>query len=68
MGSLIEELEARETAARARVEGLEAEIAELTVRLVGEREALSRLKIARETVAEVLGGPNPDQHDYHLTA
>lgn len=55
MGSLIEELEAREAAARARVEALEVEIAELTVRLEGGREALSRLKIARETVAEVLG-------------
>jgi hypothetical protein len=60
MGSLIEELEARETAARARVEALEAEIVELTARLESEREAWSRLRITRETVAEVimdLGGP-----------
>ena len=60
MGSLIEELEARESAARARVEALEAEIVELTARLEGEREAWSRLRITRETVAEVitdLGGP-----------
>lgn len=54
MGSLIGELEAREAAARARVEGLEAEIAELTARLEGEREAWSRLRITRETVAEVI--------------
>ena len=60
MGSLIEELEARESAARARVEALEAEIVELTARLEGEREAWSRLRITRETVAEVItdvGGP-----------
>ena len=54
MVSLIEELEAREAAARARVEELQAEIAELTSRLVGEREAWSRLRVTRETVAEVL--------------
>jgi hypothetical protein len=54
MGSLIEELEAREAAARARVEALEAEIVELTARLEGEREAWSRLRITRETVAEVI--------------
>lgn len=54
MGSLIEELEAREAAARARVEGLEVQIAELTARLEGEREAVSRLRITRETVAEVI--------------
>lgn len=60
MGSLIGELEAREAAARARVETLETEIVELTARLEGEREAWSRLRITRETVAEVLtdlGGP-----------
>lgn len=53
MGSLIEELEAREGAARERVQALEAQIAELTVRLEAEREAWSRLKVTRETVAEV---------------
>jgi hypothetical protein len=60
MGSLIEELEARESAARVRVEALEAEIVELTARLEAEREVWSRLRITRETVAEVitdLGGP-----------
>ncbi len=43
MVSLIAELETRETAARVRVEELEAEIAELTSRLAGEREVRSRL-------------------------
>jgi len=54
MGSLFEELESREVAARARVEELEAEMAELTVRLEAERERLSRLVITRETVAELV--------------
>ena len=54
MGSLIEELEARETAARVRVEELQEQIAGLTARLEAEREAWSRLVIARETVAQVL--------------
>lgn len=54
MGSLIEELEVRETAARLRVEDLEAQIVELTARLEGEREAWSRLRVTRETVAGVL--------------
>ncbi|MER5348306.1 hypothetical protein ABT030_50380 [Streptomyces mirabilis] len=54
MVSLIEELDAREAAARVRVEKLEAEIAKLTSRLVGEREVWSRLRVMRETVVEVL--------------
>lgn len=43
MVSLIEELEAREAAARVRVEELKAQIAELMVRLEAEGEAWSRL-------------------------
>lgn len=54
MVSLIEELEARESAARARVEVLESQIAELTARLEAERETWSRLRVTRETVAEVV--------------
>ncbi|MDX3715001.1 hypothetical protein PV733_39985 [Streptomyces europaeiscabiei] len=54
MGSLIEELEAREAAARERVGALESQIAELTVRLEAERESWSRLRVTRETVAEVV--------------
>jgi len=54
MVSLIEELEAWEAAARVRVEELEAEIAELTARLEGERQVWSRLRVTRETVAQVL--------------
>lgn len=53
MVSLIEELEAREIAARARVEALESQIAELTARLEAERETWSRLRVTRETVAQV---------------
>jgi len=54
MGSLFEELEAREAAARVRVEELESRIAELTARLEAERETWSRLRVTRETVAEVV--------------
>lgn len=52
--SLPEELQAREAAARERVEELEAVAAELAVRLERAREDLSRLEITRETVAQVL--------------
>ena len=54
MGALFEELEAREVAARVRVEELEAEVAELAGKLELARESLERLRIARETVADVL--------------
>jgi hypothetical protein len=61
MGSLFEELEAREVAARVRVEELEAELAELSGRLDLARESLERLRIARETVAEVLAEMTPEK-------
>ncbi|MFF4121180.1 hypothetical protein [Streptomyces sp. NPDC001714] len=61
MGSLFEELEAREAAARVRVEELEAELAELSGRLDLARESLERLRIARETVAEVLAEMTPEK-------
>ncbi|MFK0160487.1 hypothetical protein ACIQVK_51640 [Streptomyces sp. NPDC090493] len=54
MVSLIAELEAREAAARARVEELESRITELTARLEAKGEAYSRLRVTRETVAEVI--------------
>lgn len=54
MVSLMEELGAREAAARVRVEALESQIAELTARLVAEREVWSRLRVTREMVAEVV--------------
>ncbi|WP_372345527.1 hypothetical protein [Streptomyces sp. KL116D] len=54
MGSLFEELEARESAARVQVEGLEAKLAEVADRLDSAREILRMLQIARETVAEVM--------------
>ncbi|MDX5568307.1 hypothetical protein PYK79_40300 [Streptomyces sp. ID05-04B] len=54
MVSLPEELQAREAAARRRVEELQTEAAELAVRLEKARADLSRLEITRETVAQVL--------------
>jgi hypothetical protein len=60
MGSLFEELEAREVAARVRVEELEAEVAELAGKLELARESLERLRIARETVSDVLAEMTPE--------
>ena len=54
MGSLFEELEAREAAARVRVEELEAELASVSARLKQAREDLERLRITHETVMAVL--------------
>jgi poly(3-hydroxyalkanoate) synthetase len=48
MGSLIDELQRREAAARAEAEELRGRIAELTERLARAGERLSRLVIARE--------------------
>jgi len=56
MGSLLERLEARETAARARVEGLRAEMAVLAQHLAAEEELLERLQVTTQTVIEVLAG------------
>jgi hypothetical protein len=56
MGSLIDELQRREAAARAEAEELRGQIAQLAERLAGVEEQLSRLVITRETVDEVLGG------------
>ncbi|MER5662713.1 hypothetical protein [Streptomyces mirabilis] len=61
MGSLFEELEAREAAARLRVGELEAEVAELSGKLGLAREGLERLRIARGTVAEVLAEMTPEK-------
>jgi hypothetical protein len=54
MGSLIDELQRREAAARAQAEELRGQIAQLAERLAGVEEQLSRLVIAREVVDEVL--------------
>jgi cell division septum initiation protein DivIVA len=54
MGSLIDELERREAAARAEAEELRRRIAELAEQLARAEERLSRLVITRETVEEVL--------------
>jgi len=56
MGSLVGELERREAAARAEAERLRGQIAELSERLAGVEERLSRLVIARDVVDEVLAG------------
>jgi hypothetical protein len=54
MGSLLGRLQAREEAARVRVEALQAEIAALAERLAAEEELVSRLQITKQTVIEVL--------------
>jgi hypothetical protein len=56
MGSLVDELQRREAVARAEAEELRGRIAQLTERLAGAEERLSRLVITRETVDEVLNG------------
>ena len=60
MGSLIDELQRREAAAREEAEELRGRIAQLTERLAGVEERLSRLVITRETVEEVLNGPGAE--------
>jgi cell division septum initiation protein DivIVA len=60
MGSLIDELQRREAAAREEAEELRGQIAQLTERLAQADERLSRLVIARETVEEVLNGAGPE--------
>ena len=61
MGSLIEELQRREAAARQEVDELRGEIGRLNDRLARAEERLSRLEITRETVTEILGGVGADQ-------
>jgi hypothetical protein len=60
MGSLLERLEARERAARARVEALRAEMDRLAEQVAAEQELLRRLEITRQTVIEVLAGGDDD--------
>ena len=60
MGSLIDELQRREAAAREEAEELRGQIAQLAERLAGAEERLSRLVIARETVDEVLSETGPE--------
>jgi hypothetical protein len=55
MGSLIEELQRREAAARQEADALRSEIARLSERLALAEERLARLEITRETVTEILG-------------
>jgi hypothetical protein len=60
MGSLIDELQRREAAAREEAEELRGRIAQLAERLAQADERLSRLVIARETVEEVLSGADSE--------
>lgn len=60
MGSLIDELQRREAAARAEVEELRGRIAELTGQLARAEEGLARLVITRQTVDEVLSEAGAD--------
>lgn len=68
MVSLPEELRAREVAARQRVEELQAEAAELGLRLEKAREDLSRLEITRETVTQVLAELSAAQGEQDVPA
>src|SRR5258708_9428875 len=54
MGSLIDELQRREAAAREEAEELRGRIAQLAERLAGVVERLSRLELARETEGAVV--------------
>jgi hypothetical protein len=56
MGSLLERLEAREAAARTRVEALRAEMDRLAEQVAAEQALPERLEITRQTVVEVLAG------------
>src|SRR6266545_4122881 len=56
MASLLEALQAREAAARARVEALRAEVDRLAEQVAGEQELLGRLEVTTQTVVEVLAG------------
>jgi hypothetical protein len=60
MGSLIDELQRREAAARQEAEELRERIAQLTERLAQAEGRLSRLVITRETVDEVLSAPGAE--------
>ncbi|MCX4984744.1 hypothetical protein [Streptomyces sp. NBC_00572] len=57
MTSVLGLLEAKETAAREVIERLREEADRIVAELGEAEERLERLVIARETVAEVLGGP-----------
>ncbi|WP_411153458.1 hypothetical protein [Streptomyces sp. A30] len=52
----MEELDRREAAARKEIAELRAQIEELTRRLAGREEVLSRVVITRETMTEILSG------------
>ena len=61
MGSLIDEVQCREAAARAEAEELRGRIAELTGRLARAEKLLSRLVIARAAQIAAAAGPSTDR-------
>jgi hypothetical protein len=61
MGSLMEELQRREAAARREADELRSEIARLGERLARAEEVLARLEVTRETVTEILGDAGAGQ-------
>src|SRR6266496_4687890 len=63
MASLLERLEAREQAARSRMEALRAEMDRLGEQAAAEQELLGRLEITRQTVIEVLAGDDVPGED-----
>ena len=63
MASLLERLEAREQAARTRLEGLRAEMDRLADQAAAEQELLGRLEITRQTVIEVLADDDVSGED-----
>src|SRR5512133_2339039 len=58
MRSLLDEIEARQTAAREEADRLREQIAQLTAQLTAAEHALERLKITRETLLEITGEHN----------
>jgi hypothetical protein len=56
MASLLEQLQVREAAARARVEALRAELDRLADQVAAEQALLERLEVTRQTVIELLAG------------
>jgi hypothetical protein len=65
-GSLLERLQAREQAARARVAALRVEMDRLAGQVAAEEELLGRLEITTQMVIEVLS--DPELHGQHADA
>jgi hypothetical protein len=61
LGSLLEQLEAREAAARTRVKALRTELDRLAEQVAAEEELLRRLEITKAMVSYVLAGGDDDE-------